>query len=366
MKIGILTITDYNNYGNRLQNYALQEVLKKKNHEVVSIKNTFNKKKTFKEKISNITSFDDLIKKIKKRILLDKNKIELNNLRFQNFMEFNDIYIRESDFEIKEIKNIPDKALDFDLYVIGSDQVWNYEFDRFSKLDFASFSKSNQKVISYAASFGVNDIPKNKEKIYKEGLKNIDIISVREERGADIVKKMINEKAKVVLDPTMLLTKEEWLELPIETYAQEKYIVTYFLGEMPDERKSYIEHIAEEKGCKIKHINNISDEKSWILSPIGFLELIYNAESVYTDSYHACVFSIIFEKHFEVFDRKSNHSSMNSRIETLLRKFDLEKQKKVDGFIDYNKTQKIDYSSVNEILRMNRKESLSFLDKSLS
>lgn len=135
----------------------------------------------------------------------------------------------------------------------------------------------------------------------------------------------------------------------------EKYILTYFLGNPSDEERLYIRQYAELNKLKIYNLGDPSDDKCWVAGPIDFVKLIYNAEAVFTDSFHACIFSIIFEKYFEVFDRNSNLESMNSRIDTLLTTFNLSYQKH-----DFNQTKrKIDYYSVNKILQ--RKKELSFV-----
>ncbi|EMW5431797.1 polysaccharide pyruvyl transferase family protein, partial [Enterococcus faecium] len=260
----------------------------------------------------------------------------------------------------EDLNNIDNK---FDAFIIGSDQVWNYTFPRFSEFDFVTYS--NRPKISYAASFGVSNIEERLKDLYRYGLTGIDYISVREEAGNKIVKDLIGVNPSVVLDPTMLLTVNEWriLTKNSELHIQQNYVVTYFLGDMTSEYSSYIENYARKKNLKIIHLGNIKDKKMWAIDPADFINLIDKAQAVFTDSFHACVFSIIFEKYFEVFERQSEMLSMNSRIDTLLKDFKIENRW---NHLENDNKQEIDYSSVKKILNKRRKESLEFLDASLS
>lgn len=367
MKIAISTITDYNNYGNRLQNYALQEILKEQGHSVETIKNSTrvtkkNKRQILAESIKN----GELILKAKNKITKKRKEKEIrpfNAKRSHNFLNFTHKYINETSFAIDENTSSFIEFKDFDCFVIGSDQVWNYEFDRFSKFDFIPYSNENQNVISYAASFGVSDIPPSLDNLYREGLSNVRHISVREEAGSKLVQNLINRNAKVVLDPTMLLQTSDWTKLAessqIDTSGE--YILTYFLGELNREEWSYINNYAREKRVEIKMLGDLNDLENWLAGPSEFVKLFQNAKAIFTDSFHACVFSILFEKYFEVFERKSSHKSMNSRIDTLLNQFEID-----DRWHNSNvKEEQIDYSKVNRILDIKRKESLEFLNFSL-
>ncbi|NRE73941.1 polysaccharide pyruvyl transferase family protein [Enterococcus faecium] len=294
-----------------------------------------------------------------------KNR-NLNKKRQINFIKFTRKNIKETELLInketkkEDLNNIDNK---FDAFIIGSDQVWNYTFPRFSEFDFVTYS--NRPKISYAASFGVSNIEERLKDLYRYGLTGIDYISVREEAGNKIVKDLIGVNPSVVLDPTMLLTVNEWriLTKNSELHIQQNYVVTYFLGDMTSEYSSYIENYARKKNLKIIHLGNIKDKKMWAIDPADFINLIDKAQAVFTDSFHACVFSIIFEKYFEVFERQSEMLSMNSRIDTLLKDFKIENRW---NHLENDNKQEIDYSSVKKILNKRRKESLEFLDASLS
>ncbi|MFB8544958.1 polysaccharide pyruvyl transferase family protein [Enterococcus casseliflavus] len=361
MKIGILTINDYNNYGNRLQNYALQEVLKNLGYSPLTIRNeVINDSRNIL--IKNLAYLKRTLGNTKKNIL---GKDKILTLRENNFLRFTEKYINETDFKLNSLKKVPIEMKYFDAFVIGSDQVWNYNFIRFSKYDFASFSENNQLVLSYAASFGVNDLPDEKIAEYKIGLDNLNYISVRELNGKEIVERITKRKdIQIVLDPTFLLSEEDWLKIVDESdiNIDKKYVITYFLGTPSSEEWGYINKFGKKNNFMIINMNDISDPELYIADPCDFLNLIKNSEAVFTDSFHACVFAMVFKKYFEVFSRRDNNlASMNSRIDSLLTTFDL-KQQYFDG---RKKDKKIEYEFIDNKLESLKENSLDYLLKSL-
>lgn len=361
MKIAISTLTGYGNYGNRLQNYALQHTLEMMNNDVITIRNTTNCSETkLKKKIRQKFGYNSrLILFLKKFLSLFSHTKKLNYRRTISFINFTKKYINESDFEINEKTNKFDFDKDIDCYVIGSDQVWNYSFPSFSKFDFVEYS--NKPKISYAASFGVNDIPQNLSDFYRIGLQGINYISVRETSGKKIVSNLIGDKAKVVLDPTLLLSKEDWKEISTKKIYSEKFIIVYFLDHISDDDYAYIHKYAGDNNYVIKRMSSREDEVLWEADPSEFINLFSQAEAVFTDSFHAAVFSIIFNKYFEVFERNFKGPSMNSRLDTLLGDLDL-----TDRWHSKSGNAKtIDYANTMELLNIRKKESLSFLENSL-
>lgn len=357
MKITIITIVDYNNYGNRLQNYALQKVLENLGHEVETLKNQTEKNSRIYEKIINLLKDSNLKSRIKNKLTKRKRDYSLDYKRISNFKQFTNEFIRETEISVDQTSSDFSFLKHTDCFIIGSDQVWNYNFSRFSDIDFALFSEASK--ISYAASFGVSDIPKSLENKYSEGLGQIDFISVRERAGKKIVEKISDKTATVVLDPTMLLSKEQWKYLVNDsTQYEEPFILTYFLEDPLEVNNRYIYDYAYTKGLQVKRLGTREDLEMWVSDPREFVNLFSQAEAVFTDSFHACVFAIIFEKYFEVFDRNTSMESMNSRIDTLLQDFDLENRWNREG---QNVQSEIDYVRVMELLQIRRIESLDFL-----
>lgn len=233
-----------------------------------------------------------------------------------------------------------------------------------SYIDLLGFT-SNEKKISYSASFGISGIEKEEEDKLKKYLDDYKCISVRENEGKKIVEKVINRNdIEVLLDPTMLLTSSEWDKIAKrpQNLKNEKYILLYFLGPIPDECKSEIDRIAKEYNC---NIINVLDKNGpfYNIGPDEFVYLEKNAFLVCTDSFHSSVFAILYNKPFVVFERIVKKTNMNSRLNTLLNKFELE-NRKFDGKITYQQLEN-NYNNAEVILQEEREKSMNFLKKAL-
>lgn len=348
MKIGILTIIDNNNYGNRLQNYATQKILEKMN---VCSKTLINRE------YSNTKKFY-LLRKIKN--FKNNDTYSSNKNRKKLFEEFN----KNINYYSKEITAFS-KDSGFDFYIVGSDQVWNPNLGRLREVDLLNFAPSNKR-IAFSASFGIDKISKKQEKNISKELKKYKKISVREESAKKIVKEAtLRDDIEVLLDPTMLLTPNEWDEVAKKPtqLKNNKYILNYFLGDLSEERKNEINRIAKENKCDVINILDINSP-FYETGPSEFLYLEKNAFLICTDSFHSSVFAILYDRPFIVFDREqAKVANMNSRIETLLAKFKL-KNRKFEGKIT-EKNLKHDYSQAYKILEKERKKSKTFLYKAL-
>lgn len=347
-KIGIVTINDNNNYGNRLQNYAVQEVLKKNNYEPITLKN---------DAFSNTKEYY-ILRKIKNFNYNGNYASDIE--RANRFREFNK-YIKFSEKKITPYTKINEE---YDYFITGSDQVWNPS-SRLRDVDVLNFAQPDKRV-SFAASFGVSQIPKSFEKKVKKEISKFKFISVREEAGKKIIEKLTDRKdIEVLLDPTVLLTSEEWDKVAKrpKQLKSRKYILNYFLGNLSVERKKQIEKIAKENNCDII---NILDKNSpfYKIGPSEFIYLEKNAFLICTDSFHSCVFSIIYNRPFIVMEREDDRVSMNSRIETLLKKFKLE-DRKYTGKLE-EKDLEYDYNETYEIIKKEKEKSKNFLLKSLT
>lgn len=359
--VGIITLNGYFNYGNRLQNYALQEVLKSYDCNVETILVDHKKMSRTSVQLKNE------LKKILK-VLLGKTSfkdLKASNLRQQRFYNFSKQFINESNYYISD-NNLPDKLNDsFDYFITGSDQVWNPEYNFKSSIYFLGFAP-RVKSISYAASFGISEIPSDCIENYRDWLNDISNISVREEAGAKIIKDLTGRNASVVLDPTLLLTRDDWLAISKESSNKPKkrYLLTYFLGNVSKENRDKIDQIAQTEDLEIVQLANIKDKSAFAADPSEFIDYINSSEVFLTDSFHGSVFSILLEKPFVVFEREGSKNSMNSRIDTLLRTFELE-QRKWENISNNKEVFNIDYSNVPEILEIERKRSLLFIEKSI-
>lgn len=340
-KIAIVTIVTIN-YGNRLQNYALQCVLEKLGYSVATLRRE-GKTEGLKQKI-----------KVTAQSLLQTKGAKFRS--FNSNIHFANETVTRDDY--------PEKLKDsYSYFIAGSDQVWNPYYDFVAgKCDFLTFARDNQK-ISYAASFGVGEIPSERKTEYAEYLKTFKAISVREKQGSKIVEELANRKAMVVLDPTLLLNEIEWgkVEKKPAFCPKKKYVFVYALGEKSDRFKEKIKQLKEE--YEIFDVRSLQKNgRELPVGPSEFLYLIRNAEEILTDSFHATVFSIIFHKKFITFNRPG--LNMNSRIESLAEVVGVKNQLTEYGDLDCET--EIDYVKVDENLKKERRNSIEFLKNALS
>lgn len=380
MNICIVTWYKSLNYGTCLQAYGLYHFLEKRGYNCLILDNCkyFS---IYNPKDWNII-LEKLIKKWKLKAIYKAEKNKGDLLRKKYSCEFNKrdklindfvnrVYILANLKTKSDYKNLVEKC---DVFITGSDQIWNPS--HFSREYLLNFVPQNKKKIAYSSSFGVKDISGYYyAKIYKKFLSRFNYIGVRENDGVNIVKKLTNKEARVVLDPTMLLEKEEWQELikkaVISNIMKENkdYILCYFVGN----KVNYWESVDKIKKQLNKNIviipyNADSYEKQAFINiatgPNEFLWLIKNCSFLCTDSFHATVFANIFNKNYCVFKRfkDTDRASQNSRLETLLDMFNLkERLIDVEDNLDNIIKQDINWNNVNEILNKKRKESVDFL-----
>lgn len=368
MKIGILTLNGFFNYGNRLQNYALQQFLRKIIPEV-NVETIWYTEDNYQVNKAII----DL--KVLRRYIFNRHGFRDNissgqyineYFRQYNIKKFSDKYIQTKlDYKIK--KNLNNS---YDYFIVGSDQIWNPKYID-CKNEFLQFAEENKR-IAYSASIGlsdIKDIPKDKLDRFKKGLLGMNRISVREDAGAKIIKELVGQDVPVLVDPTLLLTKDEWdsiISRPV-WYKDEKYVLLFFLSEVPTKIKDIVEKLAVEQDLKIINLMDKSNLDYYASSPDEFLYLIRNANLVYTDSFHGTVFSIIMGVPFVSCPRENAGMNMNSRIDTLLKLFNLN-DRKASRSNDYkiDNPLKINYGDVHRILNRERELSKKYLMEALS
>lgn len=357
------------NYGNRLQCYAIQTLLDSLSVDSSTLyvePPVFGKKQKIKLSIHKITGY---------RFSHNPSFWKLGPLREKRFGEFNRKYIREK--RVTNIRNIEEA----DYYFVGSDQVWNprmlKHYPLRDELYFLTFADSVKK-IAISASFGVDEISEDWVDYFRKWLNTFPSISVREEAGLEIVKKLTGKQAEVTIDPTLALNKEDWLKLaakPDGVDCNKKYILTYFLGKGNEDRDNQIKQFASE--IEIEEVYKMLDASQpelYVADPSEFLYLIQNASLVLTDSFHACVFSFLFGKPFLCYDRKNldengNVYNMNSRILTLVEKFNLERKYIGDGTdldcITVDNLLECDYSKGYSLLESERTKLMNYLKKAM-
>lgn len=342
------------NYGAILQTYALQktlfhlgcasEVLDYDSERVKYIYHLkYNKNGTLKNKIGFFATYC---------LYSKKNKL---------FKNFSDNYIKVSSEKYSR-SNLKDSEKLYDLFITGSDQVWNLKIHKNDTTYMLDFIKNPNKKGSYAASFGYESIPETYKADTKKHLSTFSYLNVREATGKNIIKNdlCINKEVKVVLDPTLLLYSTEWLKLVSYDNQYGDYILIYDLINS-SELIEFAQQLSRINHCKIVIINHQFKKRKhcknlYFVSPEKFLSLFNYAKYVVTSSFHGVAFSLIMQKQFYYQLNKAKQNN-NSRITDLVKELDLENR--FIGKVNLTKdVECINYKYVNEKLDILRKQSL--------
>lgn len=387
MKIGIVTYIKDDNYGEELQAFALQSYLNAHgwNAEVIDLE----------KRVKDLSSSRDaILPAIKNRFkvygwrapiyilikIIDVLKAKINEksneeyrARFhQMFVDFFNKYTSHSPcyYTLDEIRST--KHLDYDVYIAGSDQIWNYMHTDYLDVFFLEFAnKFKARKISYAASISVPRLPEKLIDTYKSLANNIDYISVRELQGASLLKEVCNINSEVVLDPTMLLNKADWMNsVGINMMKGKRYVLVYTLS-----GSKYIKQLAKNIARELDYLNIVfilgnkaylydGAEKQIMVNPSEWVGLFSEAAYVVTDSFHGTAFSINFNRPFTTLVNPV--SNMNTRVMSILEITHL-KDRIIydDGSMSMPKTLTIDYEQVNPIIKEWRKKSIDFLTEAL-
>lgn len=361
-KIGIVTFNSAHNYGAVLQAYALQEKLKELGAEPYII-NYRNKEIDDNYKILKIITKNRTIKQIIRDIIVKIVFLPINHKKYSKFEHFMKEYFNLSKRynTEEEIKNSFPK---YDIYIAGSDQIWNpvRTGDELSDIYTLNFGDSKTKRVSYAASIGVDSLTEHQKEDFKEKLSILDEVSVREETAQKILNKILNREVKVVLDPVFLQSANKWNEFSEPKKINEKYILVYSIEDNPELIK-ITDYLSEKTGYKVVYFKKKSNYKNSLKSvytsgPREFISLIKNAEYVINNSFHATVFSIIFNKEFYTIP----HSIASSRMVDLLSKLKI-KNRLIYNIKEFKAKEGtlINYGEVNDILEKEKKKSIDYL-----
>lgn len=372
-KIGIITIVKVNNYGAELQAYALQKKLNLLGYDAEIIDYLFYKNKAhIKEKISRPFYPYPIKKKIKEFLEPWYHKIRClpywknKRKREKAFDLFHKKHTRFSSICYRSYSQLYQNPPIYDVYCVGSDQVWNPGCYTNLNPYFVSFAPRGKKRICYASSFGVKVLPQHAQEKYKDLLLQMDAISVREDAGVDIVNEISDRDAVKVADPTLLLTTDDWLEIAnYDKVPTDKYILLYVLKDSDYIKQKALE-IGREQGLKVVRIckeaykqDKKTDGIIDILdaAPDDFLGLFSKAEIVLTNSFHGTVFSIMFRKEFYTILNAENNN--NTRQINLLETVGLEDRIVYEG--SFVKRNKIDYIDCHNRMNILIKKSEDYL-----
>ena len=384
MKIGILTQRLHSNYGGLLQNYALHKVLKDNGHTALTIDwKPGSRNLKWYLSVGGLYILHAILPSMFEKPSLgytltkEEDAIITKHMRYFREKYLPHTRIMKSSKDFKKCH----KEYAFEGYVVGSDQCWRPCYNAFLSSMFLDFVQDKQvKRIAYAASFGTDkwEFTPQQTAVCVPLAKKFDMVSVREDSGVKLCKEHLGVDAVHVLDPTMLLTKEEYIQL-IEKEKEPKSngtLFNYILD--PDARKSaFIQKVAKAKGLKAFQVlpkyqtetRTKDDVKNRIEDCVfpgvtTWLRAFMDAEMTIVDSFHGMVFSIIFNKPFWAI---GNVSRGMSRFTSLLKVFHLENRLlDASGLDDVDLSQSIDWESVNEILKEKQKECKLLLLNSLN
>lgn len=376
--IGIITILKTNNYGAELQAYATQAILNKLGHNAEIIDYLFYKNPGHIITKASKPSFNHGLKKRLSEKLYPiiarikaKSSTESCISREKRFETFHTENTRMSQ-TYRTIDELYATKKYYDVYMVGSDQVWNPGIYSSLLPYMLAFAPEGKKKVAYASSFGVSAIPQDCQWLYKKYLPGFSSIGVREKNAVEMVKELGGKDATWVLDPTLLLNKEDWSKVASNIYADKKnYILLYELTPCP-----YILELAkyfrEKKGLDIVRICKnaaIEDKDSSIeniieAGPAEFVRLFANAGMVITNSFHGTAFSINFGKEFYTITPTRKHN--NSRQRSILELFKLQDRLIAENTpIENISMGAVDYAAVSQILEDERKKSIEFLTNSI-
>lgn len=348
MKIGILTFPKAINYGTALQAVALYKLLNDRGHDVYFIDHTC-------EAIERDNSvFDFKSAKSPKYTAAHLLNLNIALKRKNNFNAFQSEFMRFSDAPFDS----------YDVVVAGSDQIWNYNLTGSDYLTYyLDFNKKNTLKVSYAGSFGLNSLDNDKKERISSLLSDFDYLSVREKRAADIIYELIGQKPFVALDPTLLLTSVDWRTF-FKSEQTDRYIFVYTVFN-DDKLWHFAEQLSKKTGLPIKtisysKIHTHKAETDFTSGPDKWLDYMFNASYVVTNSFHGTAFSVNFHKDF-YFNVPENGKAVGSRL------FDLTA---LYGLSDRNLSldsspEAVNWDEVEKNLSKDREESSAFIDSFL-
>lgn len=370
---------NHTNYGTSLVGYALVKKIQQLGYDTAII--NYVRRYSFKEKLSiGWNQFRILGLKLFRSHLVkisnNPNYINGIKIRTQAVEAYKSKKLLPFFHDYVGYESLKKGSKEYEIVVVGSDQVWlptGLKTGFFNLL----FVDDDVRKVSYASSFGVNEIPKFQRKETARFLKRFYRISVREQNGKDIIDSLFKNEAKVVADPTMLLDRNEWDDEVKNSNinTSKPYIFCYFLGSNQEARKA-ANKLKEKTGYKIITIRHMDefveddelfgDEAPYNVDPDDFVNYIKNAEYVLTDSFHCSAFSIQYQKKFMTFYRfaEGTKGGRNSRIDSLFNILGIPKEHIYQG--DVMKVDSvIDWKSVNEKLCNFRNESIEYLKEAL-
>lgn len=383
--IGLVTCYFHHNYGSMLQAYATEMIMQEMGlpYQTIACKAPIDYMEANK------------IGYVVKKLLIGDWKMKVGRMKVEREKKRNPTFaknwaMRDAAFNrfanesfhlspyCKNRKELTAMAHNYSAFIVGSDQLWRTDSVEHGYYTLEWVPDDIRK-IAYSTSIGVKEVPWFQVKKNQRFMNRFDHIALREQSACDLVYKLTGRKVQVVLDPTLLFTGEQWMDIQqFEPLSTGKYIFCYLLGNNPWQR-GLIKRVKTETGLKIVALQHLdeyipsdegfADEAPYNVGPREFLNYIRNAEYVFTDSFHCSVFSILYKKKFFTFSRFSEMAkqSTNTRIDNLMSLTGLQQRRvntktRVDAILN---TQS-DYVEVDKRLQLQRKSSMEYLRNALN
>lgn len=351
MRIGILTFHRAINYGAVLQMYGLYHTLRSLGAEVdvIDYRAPFNEKRFAKKRLKDLLRPREIY-----GILFHNSYQTYDRLSFQSFM--NEMTFSKPLYNQQELELCCNS---YDRIVVGSDQVWNLGCTAGDNSYLLPFPIPSSKKASYAASIAYSSIPERYEKIYQDALSTFSFLSVREKNSVKIVSELTDKPVGCHIDPSMLLSANEWMKMADYSLVPESpYLLMYLMSE-DNTLIAKAKDIAQKQDLNVVYVNNRLFKLRHAINvshitPEQWLGLFLKASYVCVNSFHGLAFAINFNKPFVV--RYIPRSIANSRLQTILEEYNLI-SRLVEGFQEAD----INYDSVNEKIEVNRKKAVDYL-----
>lgn len=377
--IGLVTCYFHHNYGSMLQAYATELIMQQLGlpFQTIACKAPINymqeNKILYIIKKLLIADWKMRLGKMKIERAKKENPMFAKNWEIRNkaFSQFAETFFHVSPY-CKNREELTKMAENYSAFLVGSDQLWRTDSVEHGYYTL-EWVPDHIRKIAYSTSIGVKEVPWFQVEKNKRFMNRFDHIALREQSACDLVYKLTGRKVPVVLDPTLLFTGDQWLEIQQqEPLTNGKYIFCYLLGDNPSQRK-FIKRVKEKTGYKIVALQQLDDyipsdegfaDEAPYVGPREFLNYIRNAEYVFTDSFHCSVFSILYKKNFFTFSRfaEGAKQSTNTRIDNLLHITDLEDRRMTnDKTIEEVVNFKRNFDGVDEKLNALRKSSMDYL-----
>ena len=343
--VGVVTLPGSCNYGNRLQCYAVCAIYKKLScYPTVLTRKTSDAKK--------------LAKRLLGREWRSPEEL-MNPERASRFLAFNKL------IDQREVSP-PHIALrnQYDLFSVGSDQTWNPKYmSRDAPWYFLRFARKRQR-IALSPSIGLDNLEKAESKMIRKGVEGFARLSVREERGARLIKECSGQDARVICDPTLVLEADEWRSIAKDDLTPEKpYVFAYLLGEARSVPAEVLNYVTEEGKNPVVLLSDNDRDGEVPAGPAEFISLIDNAKHVITDSFHAAVFAAIMQTPLIIVQRERG-ANIFSRLETLSHMLGIEH--KIYSSPCFDLLRENDYEGVPEAISRERKNFIDYLETCLN